>query len=398
MKGAGVLGALGIMAALFGGPAPARGQQIAAEIASAGAQTAFRFAYRPASGQRVDLAFALPRATVDAAARAFATIDMADLQRRHRVEERRLLEAEVVALRARYPQAQIRLRGSGVEYAIAADDANAALRRATDAALRQEVEALRARFPDATIRIEPGGRVSARGPESDMARLGPALEAALRRVEAAQAAQARAFEAGAQGALRAIDRDLDAAIAAIDARMQAFQQSYYAERAYQVTGDRYRPDYRMIAQTSARDLKPLADAWAAQFQSPTDPGAIDALLGFFQSIPYDTLQSRLTSNGAGFAFPVALLARNRGDCDTKSVAFAATLHAAAPTLGIAMVLIPGHALIGLRVPPRRADRTITLAGATYVLAEPVGPRLTRLGEIAESSRRSLREAEILRLF
>ena len=45
--------------------------------------------------------------------------------------------------------------------------------------------------------------------------------------------------------------------------------------------------------------------------------AINRLLIWVQSIPYDTLHDR--ANDLGFLAPINVLMQNRGDCDSKSV-------------------------------------------------------------------------------
>jgi len=50
-----------------------------------------------------------------------------------------------------------------------------------------------------------------------------------------------------------------------------------------------------------------------------------------------------------------------------------------------LVFIDNHALIGIEIPVQADDQTITIDNISYVLAEPTGPRLLNLGEIAQES-------------
>ena len=45
-----------------------------------------------------------------------------------------------------------------------------------------------------------------------------------------------------------------------------------------------------------------------------------------------------------------------------------------------MVYVPGHALVGVGLPPLDGERTFEAAGKTFVYAEPVGPAALPLGQ------------------
>jgi hypothetical protein len=177
--------------------------------------------------------------------------------------------------------------------------------------------------------------------------------------------------------------------------MGGFEAAYYEERRYRLHDDRsLRPDYARIARESVEPLAPVAAALAAATRGRSRREVIDRLLLFLQTIPYDPLEDRATD--AGFALPLAVLAGNRGDCDSKSVTFAALLHRLYPDLPIALILVPGHALVALGLSPEGGDRrTIRYAGRTWVLGEPVGPGAYPLGRIAEESASGLDRVEAL---
>jgi len=120
--------------------------------------------------------------------------------------------------------------------------------------------------------------------------------------------------------------------------------------------------------------------------------AISQVLSFVQSIPYEKRTRK--GDDPGYRRPLALLFRNRGDCDSKAVLFLGLLRADNPKLPMAMVYIPGHALVGLGITPRPGDTTLEHDGQTYVLAEPVGPAEHALGVIDDASRKGLKRAEV----
>jgi hypothetical protein len=94
-----------------------------------------------------------------------------------------------------------------------------------------------------------------------------------------------------------------------------------------------------------------------------------------------------------------MLAENRGDCDTKSVAFAALAHLLFPKVPSALVLVPEHALLALGLAPEPGDRVVRLQGRDWVLTEPVGPDTPPVGQIGEDSPAGVdRTADVIPLF
>lgn len=163
------------------------------------------------------------------------------------------------------------------------------------------------------------------------------------------------------------------------------QQTFYSK----VDETHVMPDHPRIAARYAPALSPVQRALRQTLAGEDMRGTVDYLLSFLQTIPYNTLQSRYTTNGAGFNTPYALLVENRGDCDSKSVALAALLRGLFPTLPMTMVYVPNHAFVGLAVPRGPADYALQLGGRVFVLADPTGPRLMRLGEVEPRALRDL---------
>jgi hypothetical protein len=126
----------------------------------------------------------------------------------------------------------------------------------------------------------------------------------------------------------------------------------------------------------ADDLAPVAAALREGARG--DRAFVERALSFVQSIPYE----RLRGDGSGYRPPLALLATNKGDCDSKAVLFLGLVRAAVPDLPLAVVHVPGHVVVGLGLPKGKGDRAFQGDGARYVYAEPVGPGLYPLGELA----------------
>ncbi len=165
------------------------------------------------------------------------------------------------------------------------------------------------------------------------------------------------------------------------------QDQYIASRYFikDTSGKYVMPDHMRIAQESAASMRPVGKALAQNMTRRTPRDYVNAALNFLQSIPYDTLQDRAHSNGAGFAPPLAMLAINRGDCDTKSVALIALMKTMQPQIPAVLVYTTNHAFVGFALATESGDRILTIEGRAYVLAEPAGPGLYPLGKIARES-------------
>jgi hypothetical protein len=149
------------------------------------------------------------------------------------------------------------------------------------------------------------------------------------------------------------------------------------------------PDHTRIAKRYTEYMHPVSQAIEQQLADRSPRTILNSALNFLQNIPYDRLEDRKTSNGAGFVTPYGLLQYNKGDCDTKSVALISIMRNLLPTLPTVIVYIPKHAFVGFAVATKKGDRILTIKGKEYVLAEPVGPGLFPVGEISEESRSDL---------
>ena len=141
-----------------------------------------------------------------------------------------------------------------------------------------------------------------------------------------------------------------------------------------------KPNHTRIAKQSVPDFKPLKELLIEKAGGKNVRWATNFSLSFVQSIPYSTLESRVTSSGAGFVTPAKLLWENQGDCDSKVTLLSSLLRAQMPRIGIVMVFIEKHALIGIAIPAMPGEATIVHNGFTYVLAEPTGPAMLPLGQ------------------
>ena len=168
------------------------------------------------------------------------------------------------------------------------------------------------------------------------------------------------------------------------AAMERRQARWMSEnQVFEIEPQQLSYDHARIAADRAAAVAPVA----ASLRKGTDStrAFVSRALRFSQSIPY---QKGRRGQDTGFQRPLALLARNKGDCDGKSALFLALLRAELPNTPLAMVYVPGHALVGVGIPQKRGDQTFRHKGKTYVLAEPVGPGAFPLGVTAAQNRRA----------
>lgn len=177
--------------------------------------------------------------------------------------------------------------------------------------------------------------------------------------------------------------------------MQSVRQ--YASRHYYKAEEQgaelvIQPDHVRLATRYAPAMAPVGRALRAQVagQGADLRTYTNAALNWLQSIPYDTLLNRSSSNGAGYQTPYGMMVENRGDCDTKTTALAAILRSQYPTLPLAIVYIPKHAFLAIGTAQGPRDFALQTAGGTYVLADPTGPALAQLGDIDPQTQAELR--------
>ncbi len=200
---------------------------------------------------------------------------------------------------------------------------------------------------------------------------------------------------GFQASIKSEEKKLlTKASAKINQLEKSFTQEYLKKKYYhhfttpeQVSA--IKPDHGRIALESVNDLKALKPLILEKSSIKNIRKVSNYILSFIQNIPYSTLESRVTSSGAGFSPPLKLLWENKGDCDSKVTLTASLLRTLMPRIKLAFIYIDNHALIGINVTPQPGDVTVIDNGTPYVLAEPTGPALFALGKLAEESEQAI---------
>ncbi len=149
-----------------------------------------------------------------------------------------------------------------------------------------------------------------------------------------------------------------------------------------------KPDHLRYISESVKPLVSVSQAFYEKVASESDSRAYFSLiLSWLQSIPYDTLEDRVVSNGSGYAPPISVLMQNLGDCDSKAVLASSMVRAFLPNTKMIVLYLPNHALLGIALTPKADDRTVEYDSSTYVLYDPTGPALIPFGEVSESTER-----------
>ena len=103
-------------------------------------------------------------------------------------------------------------------------------------------------------------------------------------------------------------------------------------------------------------------------------------------------RASLSARASSMTAPApALLAQNRGDCDSKAVALAAVLRTYTPGRKFAVVTMPGHAILAVDLPSDPEDWAIRADGRQFVALEVAGPAMAGVGQVGAATARMLKE-------
>jgi hypothetical protein len=255
--------------------------------------------------------------------------------------------------------------------------------------------------PREVAMLLPADRVAAAEDTAPRAPAAAAAKAAGRRVEAAFANRADVVvnvRVGRRGGMRyeveAANRGLAAAALAEAQELggEAFAQELRARGYRMLEGDVMAPDYAAAVEAAAPHLKDLAKSLGPR----KDRRAYtNQALAFVQAIPYEG--NAVTADT--WRPPLAVLAGNRGDCDSKVTLFLAIMRAAYPKMDLAAVLVPGHAMAAVDIGAGEKDAVVGKGKRRLVVAEAVGPELSRVGWVEGKSKRGLksRKRRVLRM-
>jgi hypothetical protein len=165
--------------------------------------------------------------------------------------------------------------------------------------------------------------------------------------------------------------------------------AYLARHLRHQVGDFVIVDFAAAARVLKEPMRAVTRALAEDREvANTDRARVARALAFFQAIPYARLDPTQRQGGDFLAAP-ALLAQNRGDCDSKAAALAAVLQSYVPSRKIAAITMPGHAILAVDLSPEPGERTVRTPGRTLVALEVAGPHLSPIGQVAPLTDRML---------
>jgi hypothetical protein len=191
---------------------------------------------------------------------------------------------------------------------------------------------------------------------------------------------------------------VDRLAAQLKDRQEAFLKVYLARYLRMRADTRVLVDFAAATTALQRSMRPVARALAATTGIPnTDRARIELALGFFQQIPYAQLEDK-NRRGGDFLPGPALLAQNRGDCDSKAVALAAVLRTYTPGRKLVIVTMPGHAILATDLPSTPSDVAIRSDGRQYVALEVAGPLMAAVGQVGSTTARLLKEGRELEVW
>ena len=181
-------------------------------------------------------------------------------------------------------------------------------------------------------------------------------------------------------------------------RLTRSEKEYLAGHLrHRVDSRRIMVDFAAATQALQSPMTAVARALGATPNVDNNDRARIALaLAFFQEVPYAVLEDK-ERRGGDFLPAPALLAQNRGDCDSKAVALAAVLRTYVPGRRLAVVTMPEHAILAVDMPAEPGDWTIRDRGRQYVALEAAGPALAPIGRVGPHTAKYLkdgRETEI----
>ncbi|MDX1676545.1 hypothetical protein [Arsukibacterium sp.] len=167
---------------------------------------------------------------------------------------------------------------------------------------------------------------------------------------------------------------------------QQFQQQYLDTTGYQqlsLPDNRQLiiVDHQKIVEQSLADIAPLAQALVSQLELSDQRQLISVLLSWIQLIPLHPAEQ--AEYGASYTPPLQLLRQHQGDSASKTVLLATLLKIILPKVRQAILYLPERTMLALAIPAGPEDLTVSLQNIDYLVADPSGPELIRLGKVAK---------------
>lgn len=180
---------------------------------------------------------------------------------------------------------------------------------------------------------------------------------------------------GALAGIEELKAWLDRALPAHDERIRA---DIYRRRGMLLRDRTLSIDYERLIREGTAPLSDCYRALAASGRGSSVRQFMGLLLAFYQELGYEIPPGEDEGRQTlGLRVPTDVLVSGRGDCDSKSVAFA-SMWRRLPT-HLVFILVPGHALVGVEAAALPGEETVRVGNRTFVLCEVAGPAKLRPG-------------------
>jgi hypothetical protein len=191
----------------------------------------------------------------------------------------------------------------------------------------------------------------------------------------------------------------DALMRRLSDRFDRAQKAYLARHLRQrLEEGRILVDFAAATKALQEPMRGVARALGATpGVADNDRARVALALAFFQQIPYAALGDG-DVRGNDFLPGPALLAQNRGDCDSKAVALAAVLRTYAPWRKLAMVSMPGHAVLGVDLPVLPGEQAVRAQARQYVIMEASGPLMAPIGNVDHRTAKYLADSRQIEIW
>ena len=153
---------------------------------------------------------------------------------------------------------------------------------------------------------------------------------------------------------------------------EAIQVELFRERGFRLQNNKYFLDHRDIA---VRNTALLSDCFRALAEAGSGYRAREYLgmfTAFIQEIPYELPPDAVgRKKTIGLWVPTEVLVGHHGDCDSKSLTFAALWRNFDSP--VVLIDLPHHMLVAVEVKPGPGENYIRIGNRYFVLCEVAGP-------------------------
>lgn len=159
--------------------------------------------------------------------------------------------------------------------------------------------------------------------------------------------------------------------AGYDRKRAEVEDAYLRQHGFLLERNTIRIDYAGVIAGAEQPLADCRRALAVAATEDSERQRLGVIIAFLQELRYEVPQDPPGRKIGGLYPPTEVLVNDHGDCDSKSVVFAA-LWRHHPT-AVLLIEVPGHMLVGVEARPRPGMQSVRIGNRYYVLCEVAGP-------------------------